>query len=308
MGYGFSIDPVPPEGRKYGLTENFAIWFGAGISIAEFWAGASLVAVPISLSLKSSLVAILLGHAIGNALLAAVGYVGVKTGLPTMVISRMSLGLKGSYLVSALNYLQLIGWTAVMLVVGALAMNNLSLSYGLGNLYFLWVAVLGASVTAWSLIGPEKWGSVEKGAAALLLALTIWLGYVLFTQYGVAPPEFGASKHIASAILAAMKINPEMRAAGNIAYNESIRAAVEKLGLSWSYFDRDEEPLEVKNVEGGTTPLGVSKAAERLGGKLPEAIFDYGEYGKEPLTLIFGRTAKEVAEKIISIAKEVSKE
>ncbi|MCD6324382.1 MAG: bifunctional hydroxymethylpyrimidine kinase/phosphomethylpyrimidine kinase, partial [Desulfurococcales archaeon] len=120
-------------------------------------------------------------------------------------------------------------------------------------------------------------------------------------------PEFGASKHIASAILTAMQINPEVRAAGNIIYNEEVRKAVEALGLRWSFFDRKEEPPEIKEKEGGTTPWGVRKAAERLGGKLPEAIFDYGEHGKEPLTLIFGRTAKEVAEKIVAIGKEVSR-
>ncbi len=185
MSYGFSIEPVPEEGRKYDFSDNFAIWFGAGISIAEFWAGATLVASPLNVSLKSALIAVLLGHAVGNALLSSVAYVGARTGLPTMVISRASLGLRGSYLVSALNYLQLIGWTAVMLVVGGLAMDNISLIYGIKGSYVFWVVCLGVFVTAWSLIGPERWGKVEKASAALLLGLTGWLGYVLFSKYGL---------------------------------------------------------------------------------------------------------------------------
>ena len=187
MGYGFSIEPVPEGRRRYGFSDNFAIWFGAGVSIAEFWAGASLVASPLNISLKSALVAIILGHAVGNALLSFIAYMGVKTGLPTMVISRAALGLRGSYLVSILNYLQLIGWTAVMLVVGGLAMDNVASAYGLHGLYWVWVLVLGVLVTAWTLAGPEGWGPVEKAAAALLLGLTLWLGYVLLNRFGVTP-------------------------------------------------------------------------------------------------------------------------
>jgi NCS1 family nucleobase:cation symporter-1 len=187
MGYGFSIEPVPLPSRRYGFLDNFAIWFGAGISIAEFWAGAILVASPLNISLKSALVAIILGHALGNALLSFIGYLGVRTGLPTMVISRAALGLRGSYIVSILNYLQLIGWTAVMLVVGALAMDNISLLYGLGRLYWVWVIVLGALVIGWAYVGPEGWSVVEKSAAVLLLALTGWLGYVLISETGFNP-------------------------------------------------------------------------------------------------------------------------
>ncbi|WFO76352.1 putative hydroxymethylpyrimidine transporter CytX [Desulfurococcaceae archaeon MEX13E-LK6-19] len=186
LSYGYDIKPIPSSQRKYDFIDNFAIWFGAGISIAEFWAGAILVASPISLDLKLALIAIIVGHIIGNLLLSMVGVIGVETGLPTMVISRKPLGLRGSYLVSILNYLQLIGWTAVMLIVGALAMNNVSMSLAGINLYGLWVILLGILVTLWSLIGPEKWRLLEKIAAILLLVLSVWLAYVVLESYAVS--------------------------------------------------------------------------------------------------------------------------
>lgn len=185
MSYGYDIKPIPFSQRKYGFVDNFVIWFGAGISIAEFWAGAILVVSPLSLDLKLALIAIILGHVIGNLLLSMIGVIGVKTGLPTMVISRKPLGLKGSYLVSILNYLQLIGWTAVMLIVGALAMNNVSLSLAGIDLYSIWVILLGLMVTLWSLVGPEKWRFLEKIAATLLLILTLWLTYIVITRYAL---------------------------------------------------------------------------------------------------------------------------
>ena len=119
-------------------------------------------------------------------------------------------------------------------------------------------------------------------------------------------PEFGVSSHIARAILAMMEFNPEMRAAGNISFNKDIERAVKSLGLRQSFFDRGEEPPEVKATEGATTQWGVKEAVKKAE-VMPEVIFDYGEHGKEPLALIFGKTATEVARKIVSIAKEVSR-
>jgi hydroxymethylpyrimidine kinase/phosphomethylpyrimidine kinase len=120
-----------------------------------------------------------------------------------------------------------------------------------------------------------------------------------------SPPEFGVSSHIASAILTAMEFDPRLRAAANIVYDRSVEEAVKELGLRWSYFDRKEEPPDVKAVEGGTTPWGIRSAVRRSGGIVPDVIFDYGEYGKEPLTLVFGKTAMEVARKVVTIGKKV---
>jgi len=179
--YGYSIEPVPAEKRHYSFWDNFAIWFGAGVSIAEFWAGALLVPY---LSLPAALAAIIIGHAIGNLLLSIIAWMGVESGVPTMVLSRGSLGRRGSYLPSILNYLQLIGWTAVMLVVGAEAMQAVTSSFIHADLYLLWIVVLGFLVTVWSLIGPEKWRGLEKVSAALLLVLTAWLTYVTISRFG----------------------------------------------------------------------------------------------------------------------------
>lgn len=121
-----------------------------------------------------------------------------------------------------------------------------------------------------------------------------------------AKPEFGASAHMARAILAAMEFDPEIRAAANIRYGKDIEEAVNRLGYSWSYFDRKEEPPDVKAIEGGTMRWGIRTAIMRVG-KVPDVIYDYGEHGKEPLAKIFGKTAVEVAEKMVSIAKEISR-
>ena len=179
--YGYSLEPVPKEKRSYGFWDNFAIWFGADMGIAVFWAGALLTPY---LSLRDALIAIIIGHIIGNLMMGLVGLMGVRTGVPTMVLARGALGVRGSYLPSILNYIQLIGWTAVMIVVAARAMDVVYSSLvGGGSLYILWTVLFGVVVTAWTIVGPEKWRPLEKIAVALLLVLSGWLIYVTVTRF-----------------------------------------------------------------------------------------------------------------------------
>lgn len=175
----YDIKPVERDKRTFTLLTLLAIWFGAGISIAEFWAGALLTP---ALSLGMALLVILFGHILGNTIMGLIALEGERTGLPTMVLSRASLGIKGSILPSILNYLQLIGWTAIMLIVGANAMNTVAESLGVEN-YALWVILLGLLVTGWTYIGPKNWEKLEKIAALLLLALSLWLTYITLQRF-----------------------------------------------------------------------------------------------------------------------------
>lgn len=114
-------------------------------------------------------------------------------------------------------------------------------------------------------------------------------------------PEFGASRHVARTIVAAMRFNPERRAAMNIKYSEEILEICRDLGLSISFYDRKEEPPEIKEREGMTTIWGVEQAVKRIG-RLPEVIYHLGDVGKEPMIVLLGRTAVEMAERAIEIA------
>ncbi len=116
-----------------------------------------------------------------------------------------------------------------------------------------------------------------------------------------ASPEFGASSHVARAVLKVMEYDANIRAAANIKFSEEILQTIKKLGLIISFYDRKEEPPEIKNKEGGTIPWGVEQAIKRVG-KVPDVIYDPGDWGKEPAIKIFGRDAIEVANKIIAIA------
>jgi NCS1 family nucleobase:cation symporter-1 len=149
-----------------------ATWFGAGVSIAEFWAGALLVP---GVSLLTALVVNVVGHIIGNALMGLVAVEGFVVGVPTMVLTRRPLGVRGSYIPSALNYLQLIGWTAVMNVVGARAIDEVLSALDYPSNVQLWIVAVGALNTLWALAGPRRWRWLEKVSAVLLITLVAWL-------------------------------------------------------------------------------------------------------------------------------------
>jgi hydroxymethylpyrimidine/phosphomethylpyrimidine kinase len=134
------------------------------------------------------------------------------------------------------------------------------------------------------------------------------IGRVVKMERGVRAsgcPEFGASRHVARTILAVMRFDPEKRAAINLRYSEEIVKACQELGLVTSFYDRREEPPEIKAKEGMTTAWGAEQAVKRVG-KVPDAIYHFGDWGKEPMVTLLGRTAVEVAEKAVGVAKKLS--
>jgi hydroxymethylpyrimidine kinase/phosphomethylpyrimidine kinase len=113
-------------------------------------------------------------------------------------------------------------------------------------------------------------------------------------------PRFGASRHLASTLLAASEYTPSVRAALNIRFDEGLLEAARRLGYLCSDYDRSKEPLEVKTVEGETTKWGTREAIRKVG-RVPDIIFHRGDWGKEAMIVILGRDAVDVVEKALKI-------
>jgi predicted fused transcriptional regulator/phosphomethylpyrimidine kinase len=131
-------------------------------------------------------------------------------------------------------------------------------------------------------------------------------GRILKTPSGTlipASPAFGASKHIASIILTAMRFFPHLRAAMNIKYVEGIEELAPKLHLRVASFDRSQEPPEGRAGEGGTLAWGVASVMEELKSWQlpPDLIYDRGEVGKEPMIRILGENPMQVVEKALAL-------
>ena len=122
--------------------------------------------------------------------------------------------------------------------------------------------------------------------------------------YASGYPMPGASSHMARAVITMQKYDPNIRSGINIRYSKEIEEILRRSGLKVSYFDRREEPEEVKKIEGGTTTWGIETAIKRIN-DIPDVVIDYGEHGKEPLIMIFGKDPWDVLRKIYMILDKI---
>ena len=119
-------------------------------------------------------------------------------------------------------------------------------------------------------------------------------------------PAFGASSHVAQVILAAMRVDGSFRSAMNIRFSDEVVDILKALKFEVASFDRADEPAEVKLREGSSLEWGTTDALTRHKG-IPDAVFDRGDVGKEPIVRILGRNPAEVADKVLKISKALRK-
>lgn len=180
---------------------NFTtLWFGAAISVAEILAGGLLA----PLGFKMGLLAILLGHLVGTTLLVLGGVIGTAERIPALVSTRISFGLYGSYVFSVLNVLQLLGWTAVMIIVGARSVNEITKTLWSFDHLTIWSLIIGAFIMVWVWLGKDSgWKKANHIAVILLFLLTMVLSVIifrnheLFSKLGAGDMAFGSALELA---------------------------------------------------------------------------------------------------------------
>ncbi len=194
------------EAKKTGLFANGLIWFGAAVSIAEIITGTLLA----PLGFPDGVKAILLGHLIGGLLFFAAGVISGKTGRSAMESVRIGFGRYGGAFFAICNVLQLIGWTAVMIISGAEAAQAV---YPLSTT--TWCILTAVLIIVWLYVGIRNLGKLNLVAMALLFLLTLWFSKVVFAPaataagasvLGITPSEtadgltFGAAVELAVAM------------------------------------------------------------------------------------------------------------
>ncbi|WP_277542713.1 thiamine-phosphate synthase family protein [Haloarcula laminariae] len=99
-----------------------------------------------------------------------------------------------------------------------------------------------------------------------------------------ANPEYGASEHVATTILAAMAVDGERRGAVNLATDDAVLGAAESRGLDRLEFE-----------------AGYENRGERLREQfeardaVPDVLFHRGAFGIEPITYVLGETGADAA-------------
>lgn len=162
------------------------LWFGAAVSIAEILTGALIA----PLGLMKGTMAILIGHIIGTLVLFLAGYIGAQSKLPAIESTRISFGKYGSYVFSILNILQLLGWTAVMIINGAQALDGVTKETLHYQNVTLWCILIGALICIWIMIGIKNLSTVNIFAVGALFVFTIILGFIVFKGTPLHNPVF----------------------------------------------------------------------------------------------------------------------
>ena len=96
-----------------------------------------------------------------------------------------------------------------------------------------------------------------------------------------ADPEFGASKHVSTLILAAHAVDPSVRGAINLATGESLLSAGRDRGIDPLKFDADYDDRDQRLRERFQTR-----------GEVPRVVYHTGAFGIEPITYVLGETAE----------------
>ncbi len=155
--------------RPLGLLDQLGLWANLGVTLT-LPAAAGYLLTP-GTSLASALAAVLLGTVAGSALLAGVAVAGARTGAPAMVLLRGLFGWRGSWIPTAFNVVQCLGWTVVEIVIIA------QTAHGLVPSLPRWVLVVAAGVVATGF-ALRPLGAVRvlrKWAVWVVLAATVYL-------------------------------------------------------------------------------------------------------------------------------------
>jgi hydroxymethylpyrimidine kinase / phosphomethylpyrimidine kinase / thiamine-phosphate diphosphorylase len=131
-------------------------------------------------------------------------------------------------------------------------------------------------------------------------------GRIIKIENAAAPAsyiKFGASSHVASAVLAYMDVNPDFMSAINIRFDDRIVDICKSL-FTVSSYDRSQEPKRIKRTEGSSVAWGIHTAL--LKNRFADVIYHRGDIGKEPMIIVFGRNPAEVVSKIKAILKNYS--
>jgi len=109
--------------------------------------------------------------------------------------------------------------------------------------------------------------------------------------------SYGGSKHVATALITMNKKFSYVRSAINLRYNKEIISKLRKERLHISSYDRNAEPKNVKTKEGSSIEWGIKYAIKNLK-EPPDVIYHKGDFGKEPMIIIFAKTPALIIEKI----------
>ncbi|MDN6597544.1 MAG: cytosine permease, partial [Lentilactobacillus parabuchneri] len=236
------VESIPKEHRHQSYWDMFATWVGANANNGTWYVGGVIAACGF---VTASTTLIIVG-VITYFLLALSGYMGYKTGLPAMALTRASFGLKGSFLPSVINIVQFIGWAAVNTFIAATSISYILHDvlgwpvYGKpGGLKGLVSGIIVMSTLHLLSIsmGEKSVRIIERIGIILVFILVIWESIVVFQNVSL-------SEIVSWHAPAALKMTPgqavDVLAAFNLAWvtaaSDFTRFSKKRASSTWAPF------------------------------------------------------------------------
>ncbi|WP_143528235.1 purine-cytosine permease family protein [Rubrobacter xylanophilus] len=206
-----SVEQEAGAERTMGFGRTVMLWLAANMVVTTLLTGTLFVpGVPY----MGALAVILAGTLVGVLVLALVGCMGTRTGLPTMVLTRGAFGVRGGKLPGVLNLVVLMGWSWVQALLAGIAVDYAVASFtGFSNVV-LFTVLCQSVVVLLALFGHRGIERVEPLMAAVMLLLAAYVFYRAFSSYGFArfaaipgDPQTGMTLAIAFDVVVATAIS-----------------------------------------------------------------------------------------------------
>lgn len=121
-------------------------------------------------------------------------------------------------------------------------------------------------------------------------------------------PMFGASDHMARAILEIRKYNPSLRSGINLRYNNRVKRVMEEYAdersLEIGEIDRESEPEESKKGKVKSMPWKINYLYN-IHDDIPKIFYETAGRGKEPLYVILGENPVDVVDESLEISSRI---
>lgn len=227
----------PAEGDM-GLGRTFMLWLAANMVVTTLLTGTLFVP---GIPYPTALVVIVCGTLIGVSVLVAVGTIGTRTGLPTMVLTRGSFGRRGAYLPTAFNLVVLMGWSWVQAVLAGVTLDFVVEQLtGFSN-PVLFSLLSQAIVVGLALLGHSGIQRVEPWLAVIMLLVAAYVFFRAFSDLGVSSflglaeqPDVGMTAAVALDIVVATAISWTVLSADFNRHAVSVRAGVVGTALGYT--------------------------------------------------------------------------
>ena len=211
------VEAISTDKRTMSNWDMFATWVGANANNGTWYIGGVIAAA----GMYTASTTLIISGLVSYALLALASFMGFKTGLPMMALTRASFGLRGSFLPSIINIVQFIGWAAANTFIAAISISVIFKdlfgwqAYTAGGKAGLVIGIIIMSLLHLASIslGERSFRMIERIGIILVAIFVIWESIVVFQHVSLAdifawtpPAKVRISSGAAIDILAAFNL------------------------------------------------------------------------------------------------------